>query len=196
MTFPCYSNRLDAAILDIAEAFRAIYRKGTDIPYITHLLQVMVTVAEHGGDEDQLIAALLHDYLEDIPNASAVQLTERYGLHVAAMVQALSDSVGDKKPPWEQRKKAYLASLTNKKAEVKLIAVADKLHNVRTIASDLSKVGESVWDRFTANKEQLLWYYRELYSALSTGWEHPLLDEFYISVRKLHELTGETDALL
>jgi (p)ppGpp synthase/HD superfamily hydrolase len=183
---PCYSERLDRALALAADAFRYTRRKGTSIPYLTHLLQVAVTVGEQGGDEDQMIAALLHDYLEDIDGASPEDIAESFGPEVAEMVGALSDHVGSGvKRPWELRKVAYLGRLAGEPPRVKLVSAADKLHNARSIRRDLRLVGAQVWDRFSSSPSQNVWYYSELVRALGEGWSHPLLNE----------LEGEVEAL-
>ncbi len=187
---PCYSPRLDQALAQAANDFRGVRRKGTDIPYLTHLLAVMVSVGEHGGDEDQLIAAVLHDWLEDVPGATVGALEADYGPRVARLVLGLSDSTGHPKPPWEQRKLDYLAHLALAPAELKLISAADKLHNARSIHRDLRQVGEAVWARFSAPRGKTLWYYRALLPALGEGWRSPLLDELGDEVRALHETAG------
>jgi (p)ppGpp synthase/HD superfamily hydrolase len=146
----------------------------------------MVFVAEHGGDEDQLIAALLHDYLEDVDGATEAELIECYGARVAALVVALSDATSSPKPPWKERKVAYIEHLRQAPADVKLISAADKLHNARCIRRDLAVVGASVWERFSASPEQVLWYYREVGAALATDWSHPLVDELLSVVEELH----------
>lgn len=187
---PRYSKRLDRALALAADAFREKVRKGSGIPYLTHLLQVMVTVGEHGGTEDQMIAAVLHDYLEDIKGASVDELRREFGDEVAAIVVALSDATTYPKPPWEERKQRYVAQVASEPPEVKLVSAADKLHNARSIRRDLATVGDAVWDRFTATREQTLWYYREMVAALSTGWDHPLLEELRREVDALHADAG------
>jgi len=180
-----YEPRLDEAVAFALDAFRARRRKGTDIPYVTHLLQVMVTVGENGGDEDQLIAAVLHDWLEDIDGADAALLEARWGPRVRSMVVALSDSATHPKPPWKARKLAYLAHLSTALPEVKLVSAADKLHNCRSIRRDLRTVGDAVWSRFSVPREETLWYYGAVVSALAAGWTHRLLDELRYEVDSL-----------
>ena len=186
----CYSDRLDRAVALVTRAFRNKRRKGTQIPYLSHLFQVMVYVAENGGDEDQLIAALLHDYLEDIDTATVDEVREHFGERVAEMVAGLSDSTTTPKPPWKERKTAYLAALASKSPAIKLVSCADKLHNARSIHRDFRNVGDALWDRFTADRDQTLWYYRGVVRALGTGWSHPLLDELRAEVRALHARVG------
>ncbi len=186
----CYSERLDQAVALVTRAFRNKRRKGTKIPYLSHLFQVMVYVAENGGDEDQLIAALLHDYLEDIDTATADEVRELFGERVTEMVAGLSDSTTTPKPPWPERKTAYLAALASKSAAIKLVSCSDKLHNARSIHRDFRNVGDALWDRFKADRDQTLWYYRGVVRALGTGWSHPLLDELRAEVRDLHARVG------
>lgn len=172
------------------DAFRKKARKGTEIPYVTHLFQVMVTVGEHGGDEEQLIAAVLHDYLEDVKEATVEELRRDFGDRVARMVLALSDATSTEKDPWQERKERYLARLRHEPPEVKLISVADKLHNATSIVRDLREVGDAVFDRFSADREQTLWYYRQVVDALGDGWSHSLLDELRRTVDTMHREAG------
>ncbi|MBK7581434.1 MAG: HD domain-containing protein [Myxococcales bacterium] len=187
---PAYSTRLDEALGFVADAFRHRARKGSGVPYLSHLLAVAACVSEHGGDEEQTIAALCHDYLEDIPGADAALLESRFGARVARLVVGLSDSVTQPKPPWKERKLAYLAKLRDEPDELKLISAADKLHNASAILRDHRAIGEAVWDRFTATRDETLWYYRGVLSALGTGWNHPLLDELSTAVRAMHAAAG------
>jgi (p)ppGpp synthase/HD superfamily hydrolase len=186
----CYSERVDLGLAFVANAFRPRVRKGTQIPYLSHLLAVMVTVAEHGGDEDQLLAALLHDYLEDIEGAEARELETLFGPRVTRMVLALSDSVTHPKPPWDERKRRYLERLVREPADLKLVSAADKLHNARSLLRDYALVGEALWSRFSATREQTLWYYRSVLEALARDWQHPLLDELSDTVLRLELAAG------
>jgi (p)ppGpp synthase/HD superfamily hydrolase len=182
------SDRLADALSFAARAFRGRVRKGTAIPYLTHLLQVTTWVGEHGGDEDQMIAAVLHDYVEDIEGATVAEVRERFGDRVARLVDGLSDAYGKPKPPWRERKEAYLAHLRDAPAELKLISAADKLHNATSILRDLGAVGDALWDRFTASREESLWYYDSVIDALGHGFDHPLIDELRATVARIHEV--------
>lgn len=185
---PQYSTRLDDAIALATDAFRPVIRKGSGVPYLTHLLQVLVTVGEYHGDEDQMIAAVLHDYLEDIESGTGEELESKFGPRVRRLVEALSDTTVLPKPPWKARKVAYLAHLTDAPEEVKLISAADKLHNARSILRDHRVVGEEIWERFTAEKDETLWYYASVVESLASGWTHPLLEELRGTVDALHVL--------
>ena len=170
----CHSQRLDDAIAFALDAFRHTVRKGTRVPYMTHLLSVMCVVGEYGGDEDQMIAAVLHDWLEDIEGADEALLTERWGPRVALLVRGLTDATTRPKPPWKARKLDYLAHLRGAPHELKLVSAADKLHNCQCIRRDLGLVGAAVWSRFSAGRDETLWYYDAVTDALGDGWSHPL----------------------
>ncbi len=186
----CYSSRLDDALAFAARHFRHIRRKGSGVPYLSHLLSVAGLVADHGGDEDQIIAALLHDVLEDIAGVSEADIADQFGERVARLVRGLSDTTERPKPPWETRKRAYLARLPAEPAELKLICAADKLHNCTTLLRDYGSVGEVLWERFTADREQTLWYYRELVEALRVNFDHLIVGELRGAVAQLHARVG------
>jgi (p)ppGpp synthase/HD superfamily hydrolase len=141
-----------------------------------------------------MIAALLHDYLEDVEGSSVEELQHQFGDNVAQMVLALSDTVVRPKPPWRQRKEKYLALLRHKSPEVRLISAADKLHNCNSIIRDYQTIGEDVFNRFAGKKDGTLWYYRQVVVALGEGWESPLLEELRTSVHALHQVAGATDS--
>jgi GTP pyrophosphokinase len=182
---PQYSTRVDEALALVAVAFRDRERKGSRVPYLAHLLAVAALVAEHGGNENQIIAALLHDYLEDIEGANEKELHERFGQQIAEWVVALSDTTSRPKPPWQERKETYLAKLRKESGALKLVSAADKLHNAQSLLRDHRAVGEAVWDRFTATREQTLWYYRAVTEALGERWSHPILAELRRAVDEL-----------
>jgi (p)ppGpp synthase/HD superfamily hydrolase len=152
-------------------------RKGTDIPYISHLLAVCGLVLEHGGGETEAMAALLHDGPEDRGGeATLAQIRERYGDAVADIVAACSDTFETPKPPWKARKEAYIAAIALKSAGARLVSAADKLHNARAILADLRVHGPALWDRFNAGGEDVLWYYRSLCDAFAGHGETALID--------------------
>ena len=150
------------------EKHKEDYRKGTDIPYFSHLMSVCALVMESGGNAEECIAALLHDVVEDNPNVEREDVAKEFGERVAEIVIGLSDAsakTGEEKPPWKARKEKYLEHLRNcDDASIILVSNADKLHNARSILIDLTdpEIGEKVWDRFSATREQSLWYYKSL----------------------------------
>lgn len=192
---PLYDHRMADALALAASAFAHIERKGSGIPYLSHLLAVTTYVMEAGGTADQCIAAVLHDYLEDIEGSSVAGLAQRFGPDVARIVAALSDATQDdldahgSKPAWKERKVRYLAHLQDSPAEVKLVSAADKLHNASSIVRDHAIIGDAIYDRFSASKPETLWYYVAVCDALGHEWEHPLLDELRTTVA---QLTGST----
>ena len=157
------SDRFLQAFQFAAELHSEQYRKGTSTPYLTHLMAVTATVIENGGDEEMAIAALLHDAVEDQGGYTVLEeIKARYGPRVARMVDELSDSYTDPKPPWRKRKVDYLAHLPDAPRDTLLISLSDKLHNARSILQDLDMIGNEIWDRFNGGKEGVLWYYRSL----------------------------------
>lgn len=160
-------DRFDQALQRACELHRSQFRKGTEIPYLSHLLAVASLVLEDGGDEDQAIAALLHDAVEDQggrPTLDSIRL--EFGDRVASIVEACSDTDIQPKPEWRERKENYLNHLRHlreeTRAEVLRVSAADKLHNARCITADYRRFGESVWQRFNAGKKEQAWYYGEL----------------------------------
>ena len=140
-------------------------RKGTTIPYIAHPLAVASLAIEFGANEDQAIAALLHDAIEDGGAEYEQIILQNFGESVLAMVQGCTDGVSDangEKADWWERKSAYLDHLEKAADDVLLVSGADKLHNARAIVIDLREVGPAVFDRFKAGMKGTLWYYRSL----------------------------------
>lgn len=142
-------------------------RKGSDVPYIAHLMAVCALVLEQGGDEDQAIAALLHDAVEDQGGQhTLLQIRRRFGGRVAGLVEACTDADTIPKPPWRPRKEQYLRHLRSVPPDVLPIVLADKIHNARSILRDYRQLGDAVWERFNGGKEGTLWYYRALAATL------------------------------
>jgi (p)ppGpp synthase/HD superfamily hydrolase len=170
--------RYDEAILYALETHRTQIRKGSGAPYATHLISVSAMVGEYGGDEEQMIAGLLHDSIED-QGVTEDELRARFGDRVARIVVACTDSFETPKRPWRERKERYLALLRDKPADIKLVSACDKLHNARSIDRDrsLPDVGEAIWGRFSVSRDQTLWYYRSPVGALAAGWPHPVVAE-------------------
>jgi len=138
-------------------------RKGKNTPYIAHLLSVAALVLEMGGTEDETIAALLHDAVEDQGGAKTLdKIRTMFGENVAGIVAECTDSFTTPKAPWRIRKEKYLRHLKHASLSALRVSLADKLHNARTILLDLNEFGEDVWNRFNGGKEGTLWYYRTL----------------------------------
>lgn len=157
-------DRFDQALILARALHTDQRRKGSEIPYLAHLLAVSSLVLENGGGEDEAIAALLHDAIEDHPEKiTAADLAERFGSRVAYIVSACTDTDQDPKPPWHQRKRAYLEHLEEEDdAGALLVSLSDKVHNLASIVADYEVHGEKLWPRFKHGAPEQLWYYGEL----------------------------------
>lgn len=184
-----YSHRFEEALLYATRLHANQARKGTGIPYISHLIAVCALVIEHGGDEDQAIAALLHDSAEDQGGHKTLNdIRARFGERVARLVADLSDTFETPKPPWRARKEAYLAHLPNASPDSWLISLADKVHNARTILADHYVIGEAIWTRFNHGREGTLWYYRALVGIFQQVHPGYLTEELDRVVNELEKL--------
>ncbi len=158
--------KFEEALRYAAQLHRRQARKGTDIPYVAHLLAVASLALEHGGDEGQAIAALLHDAVEDQGGVATLEeIRRRFGERVARLVHACSDTLDNPKPAWRGRKEAYLSRIADEPADALIVALADKLHNARSILADLRLRGDDVWQQFSGGRDGTLWYYRALVEA-------------------------------
>ena len=173
-------------------------RKGAaTLPYFPHLMSVCALVVENGGDENQAIAGLLHDAIEDqaISYGGAGKLRKeikkRFGERVLEIVNACTDAESIPKPPWRERKKAYIDSIAHEPEYARLVSLADKVHNARAILSDYRVFGESVWERFAGKKEGSLWYYRSLADVFSRQGPEPLAGELERIVSEIERLSGK-----
>lgn len=183
--FPQLPIALDYA----ADAHQAQTRKGSAIPYLGHLLGVASLVIDHGGDEEQAIAGLLHDVLEDCGLQHADPIRERFGERVLRIVEACTDGTPDEsgeKAPWRARKQAYLAHLADVADDALLVSACDKLHNARAIASDLAS-GQDVFARFKGGRDGTLWYYQGLLGTFEDrlGADAPLAIELRWTIGRM-----------
>ena len=185
------SSRFDFALTFASDLHRDQVRKGSNVPYISHLLGVCSLVLEYGGDEDSAIAALLHDAIEDqggLPTRDKIQ--QHFGENVSAIVEACTDAYETPKPPWRERKEAYIHHVPEMSDQVALVSAADKLHNVRSIIKDWHEIGEKIWDIFSVSKEKTLWYYRELAVAFYKRKPTPIAAELKRTVRELETIAS------
>jgi len=193
------TGRFTEAVGYAAVAHAGQVRKGTDIPYLSHLLSVAALVLEHGGDERQATAGVLHDVVEDCGGVRRLEdVRAVFGEDVAELVAALSDAVpldGAPKAPWRARKEAYLehlSALVTAEHPAALVSLCDKLHNARAIVADASDdngPGEKVWDRFSAPAADTAWYYRALAERFEAGTLPPrAVKVFTVTVEELTRL--------
>lgn len=196
---PLLSERFDAALHYASEHHRRQLRKGSEVPYVAHLLAVAAIALEMGGSEDEAIAALLHDVVEDGGGPRAAEEIEaRWGADVIRIVLANSDSDGSApRAPWRPRKEAYIDAIATKRPDELRVSIADKLHNARSIVLDHRVFGEALWSRFhTGQSAPVRWYYSGLVEAFEARRDalgpagEAALDELARTVADLEELAG------
>ena len=188
-----YSERLIKALEAAAVMHAAQRRKGTEIPYLAHLIGTCAIALEYGADEDEAIAALLHDAIEDVqPTDGARAAVASFGERVLRIVEGCTDTDTHPKPPWRPRKEAYLRHLAEAVASVLLVSAADKLHNARSVVADLRTSGDAVWERFNGGRDGSLWYYRALVAAFRANPAHApaLIDELDRTITEMERLAG------
>ena len=183
--------RFEAALVMATQLHASQIRKGSEIPYVYHLLGVASLVLEHGGTEDQAIAGLLHDAVEDQGGKETLErIREHFGSSVADIVDHCTDSHVEPKPAWRPRKEKYIAGISDMLLSAMLVSCADKLHNARAILSDLREIGDDLWPRFTGKKAGTLWYYRSLVDAFEGVMKNRLTDELGRTVDEIESLAG------
>jgi (p)ppGpp synthase/HD superfamily hydrolase len=144
---------------------------------------------EDGGSEDEVIAALLHDAVEDQGGRETRrEIAQKFGEPVAQIVDGCTDTDETPKPPWKERKESYLVQIRDATSEVRRVSMADKLHNSRTIIADLHRYGDVVWSRFTGGKNGTLWYYRALVESYRAGGNSYLFKELERAVDEMERL--------
>src|SRR3954447_23425749 len=185
------SERFSDALRYAEEKHRTQRRKGSDLPYSSHLLAVCSLVLEDGGSEDEAIAALLHDAPEDQGGEATLnEIRDRFGADVADIVEGCSDTFETPKPPWRRRKQAYIDHLQDAPPSVLRVSLADKLHNARSILGDQRQIGDRIFERFGGRKEGTLWYYSELARTFLKRRPGPMADELQRTVTKLRSAAG------
>ena len=186
-----FTDRFATALLYALRLHGKQTRKGSKIPYVSHLLAVGAIVLEDGGSEDEAIAALLHDAIEDAGGDPIRQaIRHKFGDKVAAIVEGCTDTDQSPKPPWLERKKQYLEHLHGASAEVRRVSAADKLHNARSVLADFRRHGNDVWARFSGGREGTLWYYRRLVQIYNEAGPSFLVEELNRVVSELERLAG------
>jgi GTP pyrophosphokinase len=186
------TDRFKDALLCATDLHAEQIRKGSGIPYVAHLLGVASLVLEYGGTEDEAIAALLHDAVEDQGGQDTRQLiTEKYGEDVAQIVDGCTDCDASPKPPWRERKEAYIAHLKTSTSSVLLVSSCDKLYNARSILADYRLMGDAIWERFKGGKKDgTLWYYQKLVEEFNKTIPHPVYEELERTVNEILRLVG------
>lgn len=189
----CYSRRFIEAMQVAALMHAAQMRKGTRIPYVSHLVGTCAIALDHGASEDEAIAALLHDAIEDVsPVEAARAAVGQFGPEVLRIVESCTQANSEPKVPWRERRERYVRHLGEEDRSVLLVSGSDKLHNARAIVADLRTIGAAVWDRFSVPRGDTLWYYRALVTAFRRNPVHTptLIDELDRVVTEMEHLAA------
>ena len=186
------SERFTLALTYATQLHATQVRKGSGVPYIAHLLGAASIALEYGANEDEAIAALLHDAIEDQGGAATrEEIRRRFGDNVTAIVDGCTDADTTPKPPWHQRKEAYIAHITTASPSVLLVSAADKLYNAQSILKDYRILGESLWERFQGGKTGTLWYYRAIVDAFKKAGTAAIVEELERVVRQIEALATD-----
>src|SRR5213080_4907928 len=186
------SEQFEEALIYATRAHCNQKRKKTGIPYTAHILGVTAIALEYGANETEAISALLHDTVEDCGGAERLRdIRERFGAGVAGIVDGCTDTYERPKPPWLERKRAYIEHLKDSDSSTRLVSASDKLHNTRAILAELRRNGTEVFDRFAGKKDGTLWYYCALVTAFREHGNHTdLIGELDRVVTEIEKLTG------
>lgn len=197
------SQRFEDALVFAHHLHRHQRRKTTGVPYVSHLLGAASLVIDDGGTEDEAIAALLHDSIEDqsrgFPggrDALAAEIERRYGAEVLRIVMACTEQgtpevkrISDKRARWRAHKQHYIEQIVTRDVSVRRVSCADSIHNVRSMIKDYARMGDALWSRFlTKNGEDQLWAYDELAQALTDHGGTGLAAELRRAVDELARL--------
>jgi (p)ppGpp synthase/HD superfamily hydrolase len=167
-------------------------RKVSGEPYLAHLLGVASIALDYGANEDEAIAALLHDAVEDQGGAAVgEEIRKRFGAAVAEIVEGCSDSDTIPKPPWQERKENFLIKLEHSSESIRLIVAADKLHNARSLLRDYRRHGNSIWTHFKSGRDKTLWYYGRVVEILERSDDLPIVAELGRAVAELERVVAE-----
>ena len=186
------SEKFEEALVYATQAHGNQMRKKTGIPFVAHILGVTAIALEYGASETEAISALLHDTVEDCGGADRLRdIREKFGDDVAGIVDGCTDTYETPKPPWLERKRAYIEHLKDSDSPTRLVSASDKLHNTRAILAELRRHGTDVFDRFGGKKDGTLWYYRTLVTAFREHGNHTdLIGELDRVVTEIEKLTG------
>lgn len=183
--------RFEEALVYATQLHAQQVRKVRGVPYISHLLSVAALVLEDGGDEDEAIAALLHDAIEDQGGApTGMAIRQKFGHRVADIVEGCTETDVFPKPPWRRRKEMYLEHLRSASEEVRRVAIADKLHNARCVLADYERYGDLVWTQFHGGKEGTLWFYRSFVNQQDQKGFSYLTEELKRVVNELEKVSN------
>ena len=183
------TERFERALVYATKLHSKQIRKGSGVPYISHLLSVAALVLEDGGNEDEAIAALLHDAIEDQGGDKIRQeIKQKFGQKVVSIVNGCTDAEVIPKPPWRERKQQYIEKMRYASPEVRRVSMADKVHNARSILADYYRGDTDIWSRFKGGKEGTLWYFRSLIEVNRQAGSNFLIEECDRVVKQLAQI--------
>jgi (p)ppGpp synthase/HD superfamily hydrolase len=182
------SDKFTTALVYVTRLHANQTRKISGVPYVAHLLSVAALVLEAGGNEQEAIAALLHDAIEDQGGSQTrEEIREIFGDEVVEIINGCTECDTYPKPPWKERKLKYLENIRQGSSSVRLVSLADKLHNARSLLLGCRQKGDDIWNEFKGGKEGTLWYYRELLQIYQSTGSDLLAEEFARSLKELEE---------
>jgi (p)ppGpp synthase/HD superfamily hydrolase len=170
-------------------------RKGSEVPYVAHLLSVAALVLEYGGDEEQAMAGLLHDAIEDVGVEQEAVIASRFGARVVAIVRGCTDADTIPKPPWRARKELYIHHLEHADPDVLLVSGCDKLHNARSIVDDLRRDGPAVFTRFNGGQPGTLWYYAAIAEVIGRRLPGALAVDLAEAVEHMQRVAASSERI-
>lgn len=183
------TQRFEQALIYATRLHSQQTRKVTGVPYISHLLSVTALVLEAGGNEEEAIAALLHDAVEDQGGATTrAEIYDQFGEQIVAIVDDCTEFKSEIKPPWRERKLHYIEQLRVASPSARRVALADKLHNMRALLFDYRQQGEAIWSLFSTDKEGILWFYHTLLKMYREVAPSPMVEELARVVAELEQL--------
>jgi (p)ppGpp synthase/HD superfamily hydrolase len=174
--------KIQQAINFVAEKHLGQTRRGIPFPYVVHPFSVAIVLSGYTEDEDIIVAGLLHDVLEDVPGCKYGDLVKNFGFRAAHIVMEVTedndpDEISDKRATWLARKNQYLYNLEHDSRDALMVTAADKIHNLRSMIDGYHKIGEELWGRFNAPKEQKLWYYKQVLHILEKRLPNGIVKE-------------------
>lgn len=184
------TQRFEQALIYATRLHSQQTRKVTGVPYISHLLSVTALVLEAGGNEEEAIAALLHDAVEDQGGATTrAEIYDQFGEQIVAIVDDCTEFKSEIKPPWRERKLHYIEQLRVASPSARRVALADKLHNMRALLFDYRQQGEAIWSIFSTGKDGMLWFYHSFLTMYREVAPSPMVEELARVVAELEQLS-------
>lgn len=183
------TEKFETALIYATRLHANQYRKVSNTPYISHLLSVAALVLEAGGTEEEAIAGLLHDSIEDQGGKQTrEEIRQLFGEQIVTIIDGCTECDTHPKPPWQERKNKYLENIRQASPSIQKVSLADKLHNARSLLSDWQQHGDIIWQQFKAGKTSTLWFYQQLLQVYQANGSSAMVEEFAHIVHNLHQM--------